>query len=1104
MAAVAVPPSRGNLVRWQNGRTRNGELGVVSDVTQNGQLLVKVRLDSGEEHGFAWPSRALERVVFAAGQEVQGVNDGERGMVASAQESNGVRFYMVHLPSGARKTVMESGLRPAVITDPVELLRRGELHEARSTNLRLVATRLQYANRYDDLSSLSNSRVEIKPHQVAVVHRVATSFPHRYLLADEVGLGKTIEAGLIVKELKARGVAPRVLVLAPPNIVSQWQFELKTKFNLIFAQYTKGTIDYLRANNPGDNVWTLNDNVIASSTFAAWDDTRRKEIALAGWDLVIVDEAHHARRTFEGDGRYGNTNLYTLTQALTDENGSGASHVLLLTATPMQLDTFELYSLVELLDPTLFADFGDFERHRASLAGLNSAADAIRRWPSLIGEERSRAQFAAARFLEVPPIDFAQRLITEESRLAVIETLSEKHRLSQVLIRNRKAVVGGFMPRVAVVWEVEMTEQERAAYDAATDYVRSGYARAHANKNNALGFLMSVFQKLNSSSSYALRESLRKRVGRLQEAVDGPRAVGRLEDVDTEELPVEQALGDLLALRDREAKEDEILELRRIIRLLDAIEVDTKARALRDNLELIAVEEPDAKVLIFTQFVNTLQYVGRQIPEDWQINVFHGGLKPEDKDAAVKRFHEGRGPQVLISTEAGGEGRNFQFAHILVNYDLPWNPMKIEQRIGRLDRIGQKHPVKIINFSIRGTIEERVLDVLTRRIRVFEETIGGLDPILGDVENDLKHLYLATERERQRALGRLEDDLETRVTRARETERRLADFIMDTRSFRQDEVQRLLDRQGTVDKDTLRHFVVGALAELQCKIENPQPGEEGIYTIYLRNKFLNEYPRLAREGVVRRVTFDPSIAIDQEKVEFLAIGHDLVDELLARVLKQDYPGLSSYRRVRTNDVPCTNGWFFVYSLGFDGVVSSREVLPVFVNSEGEHDQGLSVWLLDRAGKMKREQDWEAQLPARDTGFESAAKFANDMALHQLNERLLGLSITNQQRIDQERRKLERFYEYRERAARAKFDAVQRTLERLSASEETQVQRILPVWVKNLETAGRAVDNLAAERDRRLGELSARDQVSAQHELLSASYVEIVPEEIVDPASAAAK
>src|SRR3979409_1780527 len=137
------------------------------------------------------------------------------------------------------------------------------------------------------------------------------------------------------------------------------------------------------------------------------------------------------------------------------------------------------------------------------------------------------------------------RLLTEDARQNLIEQLREKHRLSHVLIRNRKAVVGGFMPRIPVVWEVEMTDQERAAYDAATNYVRSGYQRASANRNNALGFLMSVFQKLNSSSSYALRESFRKRVAKLQESVDGPRSVGRLDDVDTEEQPVEQALGDL-------------------------------------------------------------------------------------------------------------------------------------------------------------------------------------------------------------------------------------------------------------------------------------------------------------------------------------------------------------------------------------------------------------------------------------------------------------------------------------------------------------------------------------------------------------------------------
>lgn len=1093
MTLTAAAAARGNLVRWLNGRSRAGELGTIGEVTSDGRQ-VRVRFDSGEEHTFTWPSTALERVVFMPGDEVQTVSGAEIAVVTARQETQGVLWYAVLLPGGVRRTVSESGLRPAEITDPVELLRRGVLHNARSTNLRLVATRLLYAHRYDELSSLSNSRVEIKPHQVAVVHRVSTSFPHRFLLADEVGLGKTIEAALIIKELKARGVAPRVLIMAPPNIVSQWQFELRSKFNLRFSHYTKGTIDYLRANNPSENVWTLNNDVIVSSTFAAWDETRRKEIALAGWDLVIIDEAHHARRTYEGDGRYSATNLYGLAQSLSDETAGGASSLLFLTATPMQLDPFELYSLVELLDPMLFADIGDFEQHRAQLAGLNATADFVRRWASLEATERSRAQSEAARWLELEPTALASSLDSEEHRLALIDQLSEKHRLSQVLVRNRKAVVGGFMPRVPVVWEVEMTEQERAAYDAATDYVRTGYARADASRNHALGFLMSVFQKLNASSSYALRESLHKRIAKLESEIDGPRKLNGVDEIDTEEQPVEEALGDLLAIRAREAAEDEVLELRRIVRLLDSIEIDSKLGVLQEQLENIAAEDPDAKVLIFTQFVNTLQYIARHIPEDWQVHQFHGGMKSDEKDRSIQAFRDGGGPQVLLSTEAGGEGRNFQFAHMLVNYDLPWNPMKIEQRIGRLDRIGQKQPVKIINFSIRGTIEERVLEVLSRRIRVFEETIGGLDPILGNVESDLQRLYWSAERERERALGRLEEELEARITRAREAERRLADFIMDTRSFRQDEVQRLLDRKGSVDKETLRYFVIGALAELGCKIDNPPADAEPIYTLYLRNKFLSEFPELARDGTVRRVTFDPSVAVDQENVEFLAIGHELVEALLKRVLTKGYEGLASYRRVRTNDVPSTRGWFFVYSLGFDGMVSSRELLPVFVDERGVHDPQLSAWLLDRAGRIKREQDWDARLPERDFAFEQAAAFANEAALTRLNERIASVSTTNQERVDQERRKLERFYEYREKSARAKFAAVQATLERLQASEEPQVQRIVPVWIKNLENAGRVLDTLAAERDKRIAELHARDQVSAQHELLSASYLEIVPDD----------
>jgi hypothetical protein len=237
---------------------------VVTTADPSGRKL-GVRFDNGDEQIFAWPNDALERVTFDPGADVHLLADDEVGVVSSMNDADGKIFYTVNLPGGRRKTVLEDGVRRALLTDPVELMRRGQLDSARSVNLRLAATRLLFAHQFDELSSLSNSRVEIKQHQVGVLHRVATSYPHRFLLADEVGLGKTIEAGLILKELKARGMARRTLVLAPSGIVSQWQFELKTKFNETFAQLDRRTIPGIETTHPGENVWTVHDNSLAST-----------------------------------------------------------------------------------------------------------------------------------------------------------------------------------------------------------------------------------------------------------------------------------------------------------------------------------------------------------------------------------------------------------------------------------------------------------------------------------------------------------------------------------------------------------------------------------------------------------------------------------------------------------------------------------------------------------------------------------------------------------------------------------------------------------------------------------------------------------------------
>jgi hypothetical protein len=242
-----------------------------------------------------------------------------------------------------------------------------------------------------------------------------------------------------------------------------------------------------------------------------------REIALADWDLVIVDEAHHARRTLDN---LAGTRLYRLVQSLAEPQHATSRAMLFLTATPMQLHPFELYSLIELLDPTLFPSFEDFEAHRGLLAGLNKTVDNVRRWPSLALVDQETTAVELSSWLGVGASEVFSRLSEPGERERLWEELLAKHRLSEAMLRNRKAVVGGFMPREAAVWEVDLTEAEWEAYDAVTRYALEGFERARIAKDNALGFLMVIFQKLSCSSSEALRKSLLRRVVKLEDQLE--------------------------------------------------------------------------------------------------------------------------------------------------------------------------------------------------------------------------------------------------------------------------------------------------------------------------------------------------------------------------------------------------------------------------------------------------------------------------------------------------------------------------------------------------------------------------------------------------------
>ena len=264
--------------------------------------------------------------------------------------------WRVTLPDGV-SVVPEQFLRPHQPIDPLSRIRQGQFAPFRKLKLVLTTWNHYLAYRHQDLMTLAHTRVDLKPYQIGVAHRVISpsSYPHRFLLCDEVGLGKTIEAGIILKELRARGLAKRCLVIAPPELQRQWQFELKTKFNETFAILNRETVHTLQNTQALDdeNVFQREDSVIVSSRWIV-DDPQRSQTIAADWDIIIVDEAHHVRSKRTGD-RIVTTKLYDLVAKLAEKGRVSTKALLLLTATPMQLQTHELYSLVELCDPVLFS-----------------------------------------------------------------------------------------------------------------------------------------------------------------------------------------------------------------------------------------------------------------------------------------------------------------------------------------------------------------------------------------------------------------------------------------------------------------------------------------------------------------------------------------------------------------------------------------------------------------------------------------------------------------------------------------------------------------------------------------------------------------------------
>lgn len=914
-----------------------------------------------------------------AGDRVRRTTTGEDGVVLRVGEG---AFLEVAFPSGT--VLVHADELTDVPEGPAQLLAAGQVSHAEPYSLRLQALYLKHAYRYDPLTCLTSARIEPQLHQVYVAHRVTQKLQPRMILADEVGLGKTVEAGLIIKELRARELVNRVLIVVPASLQLQWQSELRSKFNEEFEVIDGAALQYL--GRGGVNPWMARPNIICSLSLAA-NPKRAEQIVEAEWDLVIFDEAHRVRRSLQGS-----KTSFTQAYKLADELKELVNGLLLLTATPMQVHPYELYSLIELVEPGLFTTFNAYEQLRGMLPRLNALMKVLKGWKAMSADDQAaavRADMKLLRELGVSAGDAVAILGDDHERERLMDRLVGMHPLAAALVRNRKAEIGGFTSREAHTVPVALDEGELALYQEVTGYLREGYNRAKAEKNVALGFVMVTYQKMLASSSHAIRQSFRRRIGKLQKQLQTSNAAKSYGEGYVEELrdsdEVTTALAELEdAPVDGSGLLLEIKQLQYLVDRLGAVR-DSKAAELLAALDAIFEGRPREKVVIFTQFIETQDFLAAALRRNGlTVSTFNGRMSLEDKEESVRRFRES--DQILISTEAGGEGRNFQFAHIMVNYDLPWNPMRVEQRIGRLDRIGQKKPVRIYNLYCEGTVEERVLEVLERRIGLFQESVGSLDPILGAVERDIERLVLSDAAGAGEEFMRYEVGLEQRVREAREKERTLADFVLDRASLRHDKAVELLNESPLARWEDLERFAGACLRYFGGALHDHY---EGGQVVSLSPKLM---ARMKQRSSTLRGTFDPDAARDEEELPFFAFGHSLVDYLIdlpvdvhpvvtAMRTSPDAPTgewIEVYYEIHGEGVRPT-GWFIRHLVGPDLTVRSSRVNALPATGQPAARHHVPEWTaaaIEASGRR-----FEADFEEARTLIRAENEAAREEALH---------------------------------------------------------------------------------------------------------------------------
>jgi superfamily II DNA or RNA helicase len=701
------------------------------------------------------------------------------------------------------------------------------------------ALRLRLAHTFDPYYAVSVTQVDLLPHQVDAVYQHILPMPCvRFLLADDPGLGKTIMAGLVLKELKARGMVRRVLLVVPAHLQDQWQREMNDWFREDFVPLRRDVLNSIYT----ADFFERNPQVLISMDLARREQVRDL-LARQSWDLVVVDEAHKFSAT-----RYGRkiekTKRYQLAEALAKRT----KHMLFLTATPHKGDDDAYFLLLSLLEPRLFANPTQLKR-AAQAGGLPFV---LRRSKEQVTDLQGRPLF----------------------RRREVKTVS-----------------------------IELTDAEKQLYDAVTAYVRRWYQAVsdrtdRRSRNVALA--LTVLQRRLSSSLFAVRESLHRRKSKLQHLKrewerrlqeeelpewDADAQQDLIEMTASEWESFQERLEGITAAQSPEELQEEIDELEELIQLALAAEKageEAKAQQLRQLVKSHLRHHPDEKLLIFTEFKDTLSALHRRFQEwGFPCALIHGEMNLQTRIEQEQYFRDE--VQVMVATDAAGEGLNLQFCRLMLNYDLPWNPNRLEQRMGRIHRYGQKQDCCVFNMLYPETREGHVLQRLMEKLERMRERLGDtvydvLGVLLEGVR--LEELIMqAVLNAQQPHLERvLDEDLEARVETFRRTleENALATHHIDLSAVQTDAAASRMRRLVPWDVERFTRLAVRTVGGQFTE----DPRSPKVFRISLPREFLKQY-RLSTDAFAKgaRVAFERQVA-RAAHAEFFAPGHPVLDALI--------------------------------------------------------------------------------------------------------------------------------------------------------------------------------------------------------------------------------